>query len=314
MATSRRRRSPAETFAEQTLALTWGAWVELGVSGLGDTHRNWAVDPEPLILLTASLGDRDPRLRDETTDWCIRNWRFVSKTRLKNLLRRQPEAVRDAFGEFSATVGAHAGITWPGATEARSYTVTGRSTLPPLDRPSPAWLRLRAMFGLGARTEILRYFLSRPGSAPSIARLADATAYTKRNVAEECETLHRAGVLAVRVIANRFYYSLARRPELEKFVGALPDVRPDWTAMSNIARELVDLEEQVESASHRAIPVKVRQTLRRIEGDLEELDIDPPSEDVRGDSLWPAIRKIGVEHLGAWSIGEWPEDARRGLS
>jgi hypothetical protein len=287
------------------LALAWGAWAELGVSGWSATHRTWAIDPEPLILFTASLGDEDPRLRDEATDWCIRNWRFVSRTRLKNLLRSQPEVVRHAFGEFAATVGTHAGITWPGATAPRQYRVTGRSTLPPLDRPSLVWLRLRAMFGLGARTEILRYFLSRTGGAASVARLADATAYTKRNVADECETLARAGVLAVRSEGNRFYYCLARRSELERFVGELPAVRPNWTAVLNIARELVSLEEQGGLASPRTLAVKVRQTLRHIEGDLHELDIEPPPDDVRGGNLWPAVRTLGAGSLGAWSIGEW---------
>lgn len=308
MPTSKRRRRPAETFAEQALALAWGAWAELGVSGWTATHRKWAIDPEPLILFTAHLRDEDPRLRDEATDWCIRNWRFVSKTRLKNLLRSQPEAVRHGFGEFAATVGAHAGITWPGATEPRSYRVTGRSTLPPLDRPSLVWLRLRAMFGLGARTEILRYFLSGTGGAASAARLADATGYTKRNVAEECEALERAGVLAVRSVANRFYYHLARRSELERFVGDLPAIRPNWTAVLDIARELVSLEEQAALVSQRTLPVKVRQTLRRIEGDLEELDIEPPSEDVQGGNLWPTVQSFGADCLGTWSIGEWPTE------
>lgn len=306
MPISRRPRRPADTFAEQALALAWGAWAELGVSGWTATHRTWAIDPEPLILFTSSLVDEDPRLRDEATDWCVRNWRFVSKTRLKNLLRNQPEAVRGEFGEFAATVGAHAGIAWPGETEPRPYTVTGRSTLPPLDRPSLVWLRLRAMFGLSARTEILRYFLSQAGGAASVARLAGATGYTKRNVAEECETLERAGVLAVRSGANRFYYHLARRSELEKFVGDLPAVRPNWTSVLNITRELVDLERQAELAPQRTLPVKVRQTLRRIEDDLEELDIEQPSDDVQGEDLWPTTRALGFDCLGAWSIGNWP--------
>ena len=310
MQTSRTRPRPADTFAEQALALAWGAWTELGVSGwTSSTHGDWAIDPEPLILFTAFLGDADPRLRDEATDWCIRNWRFVSKTRLKNLLRAQWADVGDEFGEFAATVGAHAGIAWPGQTEPRRYAVTGRSTLPPLERPSLAWLRLRAMFGLGARTEILRYFLSRAGKgAVPVSRLAAVTGYTKRNVAAESETLERAGVLGVRSTTNRLYYYLARRSELEAFVGELPDVRPNWSATLNIARELVDLEDQAEAAAQRTLPVKVRQMLKRIEDDLDELDIERPSDDLRGEALWPAIRRLGNEYLGAWSIGDWPED------
>lgn len=49
MATPRRQPSAAASFADRALALAWGAWAELGVSGWASTHGNWAVDPEPLI-------------------------------------------------------------------------------------------------------------------------------------------------------------------------------------------------------------------------------------------------------------------------
>jgi hypothetical protein len=307
MATSRPRH-PAATFAEQSQALAWGAWTELGVSGWTATHADWGIDPEPLILFTSWLGDRDPRLRDEATDWCIRNWRYISRVRLKNLLRLQPEDVQEAFGEFAATVATHAGVTWPGASEPRRYTVTGRSTLPPLTRPSLAWLRLRAMFGVGARSEILRHFLCREPAPSSIARLASTTGYTKRNITDECDTLERAGVLAVRTIGNRFSYTLARRAELEAFVGELPAVRPNWTAILNVARELVLLEERIEHSTPRTVPVHTRSTLSALEDDLDELGIITPLDDVTGADSWPAVRQVGKDHLGAWSTGRWPHE------
>lgn len=305
MPTSRRRR-PAATFAEQSLALASGAWTELGVSGWTATHGDWAIDPEPLILFTAWLGDADPRLRDEVTDWCVRNWRYVSRARLKSLLREQPASVQDAFGEFAATVGVHAGVSWPGATDPRRYTVTGKATLPSLAMPSMAWIRLRAMFGVGARAEILRSFLSAADASMSVARLAVATGYTKRNVADECDTLERAGVLSVRTRGNRFYYSLARRADLKAFVGELPEVLPDWTTLLNVTRELVTLEERAEDLTQRTLPVHVRSTLRLIEDDLDELGIEAPSDNVQGADLWPTVRQLGIDNLGAWSIGRWP--------
>jgi hypothetical protein len=302
----RDRRRPSATFAEQSLALASGAWTELGVSGWTATHGDWAIDPEPLILFTAWLGDADPRLRDEATDWCVRNWRHISRSRLKNLLREQPDSVQDAFGEFAATVGVHAGVSWPGATEPRRYTVTGRSTLPSLDRPSLAWIRLRAMFGIGARAEILRCFLSAAGASTSVASLAVATGYSKRNVADECDTLERAGVLSVRTRGNRFSYSLARRADLKAFVGDLPDVLPDWTTLLNVTRELVTLEERAGDLTQRTLPVHVRSTLRIIEDDLDELGIEALSDNVQGADLWPTVRQLGIDNLGAWSIGRWP--------
>lgn len=307
MATPRPRRSTS--LADLALGLASGAWTELGVSGWSSTHGDWAIDPEPLILFTAWLGDADPRLRDEATDWCIRNWRHISKARLRNLLRNQPGDVRRAFGEFAATVNEHAGIGWPESTAPRRFAATDRSTRPALDRPSMAWLRLRAMFGVGARAEILRCFLSHDGGWMSVAGLAAVTAYTKRNVAEECDSLERAGVLSVRARGNRFYYALGRRHELEAFVGALPHVRPDWTAMLNITRELVALERMAAGTSTETLPVHVTNALRRMEPDVDALRIARPLEGVHGRDLWPAVRQVGEIHLARWSAGlPSPED------
>jgi hypothetical protein len=291
--------------AEQAIALAWGAWVELGVSGWTATHREWAIDPEPLVVFTAFLADEDPRLRDEATDWCIRNWRYVSKTRLRNLVRDQPQDVHGAFGVFAATVGEHAGVTWPYASEPRRFIVTGRSATPQLDQPSMVWLRLRAMFGLGARTEILRHFLAQEDGRASVAAISVATNYTKRNVAEECEALEQAGVLGVRPVGNRFYYSLAKRSELEAFVGTMPAYRPNWTAMLNVARQLVDLESRVATSTARTLAVKARKAIDELDPDLDEFEIDPPSSDIRGRDLWPAIQRLGTETLGRWSLGHW---------
>jgi hypothetical protein len=306
-----RSRRPTATFGGQALALAAGAWSELGVSGWTSTHRDWGIDPEPLILFTAWLGDADPRLRDEATDWCIRSWRYVSKARLKNLLREQPGDVRQAFGEFSATVATHAGTPWPGGTEPRPYEPTGRSTLPPLQLPSLAWLRLRAMFGVGARAEILRCLLSREGEQMTVARLAALTGYTKRNVADECDSLRQAGVLSVRTRGNRLYYALARPSELRTFVGELPAVRPDWTAMLDVARELLTLEQLARDTAAEAVAVHARSTLRRMEGNLDELGIEPPRESIRGADLWPALQRFAMHHVGSWSVGQWPSPAEQ---
>lgn len=293
-----------QSFSDQCVALAWGAWVELGVSGWGATHGKWAVDPEPLIVFTAWLGDRDPRLRDEATDWCIRYASRVSKARLRNLARAQPDHVREAFGQLSATVSEHAGVSWPDATEARRYRVTGKSTLPPLDRPSLAWLRLRAILGLGARTEILRFFLVHQGASASVARLARWTGYTKRNVAEECEALEAAGELRSRTIGNRYSYSLAKGALVEGF-GGMPPICPNWTAVCNVGRELAELESTTEHSSPKTVPMKVKRALANIEDDIDEVEAEPPRQDARGPDLWPEVEALDRRTLRRWSVGNW---------
>jgi hypothetical protein len=297
------------TLVDYQLALAWGAWVELGVSGWQKTHADWAIDPEPLILATACLGDRDPRLRDEALDWCIHNWRYVSRVRLKNLLRTESDEVREAWGPFAATVSYHAGVVqWPGATEAFRYKTTGRSSFESMEQPSRAWVRLRGMFGLGARTEILRFFLSGQRRA-SVAVIAESVGYAKRNVAEECDALAKAGVLLRQHVANRFYYTLARRDALQDFVGDIASVRPDWFSLLAVTNALVALEELSQELSHAALMVEAHRVVRMIAHDLDRLGIDENPTLTSRENYWPSVRAFAQRYMGAWAVGEWePSD------
>lgn len=293
-----------KAFAAQAAALAWGAWVELGVSGWTTTHRDWAIDPEPLIVFTAWLGHRDARLLDEATDWCIHNWRFVSKTRLKNLVRSEPQRVRDEFGVFAATVGANSAAAWPGSTKPRRYSPTQRSTSPNLDRASIVWLRLRATFGLGARAEVLRYFLAQGNVSAGVATIAADANYTKRNVASECDALAQAGVLRVRAVGNRHDYSLARRHEVEALLGGIPVIRPNWSAMFHIARVLVELEDEAVASTDRTLAIKAHKAIDAISSDLHGLDVDRPPSTVHGKDLWIAAQALGSATLSQWSSGQ----------
>lgn len=296
-------RSTAST-VDRAIAFAAGAWRQVGVSGWTSSHEQWAIDPEPLIIFTAWLDDSDIRLRDEATDWCIRNWRYISRTRLRNLARREPDDVQALVGGFAATVAHATGVPWPGATEPRPFTVTGRSVLSPLARPSLVWIRLRSMFGLGARSELLRVLLSSPSESLSVADLARATGYLKRTIADECEVLERAGLLSVRASGNRFLFALSRRRELEALLGELPDLRPDWSAMFHVAREFVLFERTESMADARTVPVHARATLSALQHSLDELDISPPIADLRGAQLSDAVHVLEQSTLANWSKGD----------
>lgn len=290
--------------AEYELSLLWGAWVQLGASGWQQTHVNWAVDPEPLIIHTAYLADADPRLRDEALDWCIQYWRYVSKVRLRNLLQDRSAEVLDAWGPFGATVNKHSGTHWPLGTESFTYRLTGRSSLDAMAQPSRAWLRLRAMFGLGARTEILRYFLSDHPSA-TVATVAQHVGYAKRSVADECDSLEKAGVLKVQHTANRFYYTLAHGDEFRAWVGDIAPVQPNWTALLAVTSTFVALEESAKSLSRDALSVEAHRTARLLDGALDTLGIEQRPRFVNGTDHWSVVRDFAEHHMAAWAAGKW---------
>jgi hypothetical protein len=304
----------ATTARKQVADFCWGAWAELGVSGWGRTHQDWAVDPEPLIVFTAGIiPDLDPRLRDEVLDWCIHYWRHVSQTRLKNVLNDQLSKSRywvngvfeENWGQFAATVNRAGGVKWPEATSALPYKRTGRSSLRQLTEPSQIFLRLRAIFGLTARTEVLRHLLFNQ-DRPTAAVLAERTHYVKRNVAEACESLVDAGILESHPVQNRFYYSLAGPDAFRAFVGDIPSITPDWSALLNVAETILELVELSESVTRQVLAVETHQAAERLEEDIDILGISPP-ERLHGAAFLEVWDPWASTFLAALAAGRWPK-------
>jgi hypothetical protein len=299
MPTSNDVAENAAAIRQNILHLYWGVWSELGVSGWGRTHEDWAIDPEPLIAFTPEIATEDSRLRDEVTDWCIHNWRHVSQVRLRNILRDNELESSEEWGEFSATVNRAAGSKFPGATVARRYRTTGRSTLRPLTDPSAVYLRMRAVFGLGARTEVLRYLLFSDERATA-AELAPKTNYAKRNVAEACEILAQAGVLSSTAVGNRLYFSIADPPALMDVIGEVPSQTPDWPVLLRVVSQIFDWTYETENRSSRVLTVETHRVAVSIEEDLVALGITPPQ------------RSAGEEFVDVWA--RWARDMTKKLS
>lgn len=287
--------SPSDRFRQTLLDLAWSLWGELGVSGWSRRHADWAIDPEPLILFTAALADADPRLRDESTDWCIRYGRHISVARLRNLLRDEPSPVRAAFGEYAATVNAHAGLRWPGATRARSYRPTGRSKLDDFTRPALVALRHRALFGVGARAEIVRAFVARPSASLTAADLAAEVGYTKRNVEKELESLRLAGLLVGTAVRNQVRHRLARPEELLAFVGERPTYFPRWSAIFRILLDSLDLFTRAVSLESVVRAVEARKTLRLLTDHLARAGLEEPGRRATGPAVWTAFEHWALQ-------------------
>ncbi len=270
----------SEQLQEHVLDLVWSLWAELGVSGWTRRHTSHAIDPEPLILFTASLGDTDPRLRDEATDWCVAYGRYVSAARLRNLLVHEATDARNAFGEFAATVNAHSSLRWPDATEPRRFQHTGRSQIVDFHRPSLVALRLRALFGVGARAEIQRVFLANASATLSAAELAPEAGYTKRNIAETLDALRMAGLLEVVPVRNQLRYQLAKATELRAMVGAIPTVFPRWHAIFHVLERLLETARRAESLAPEVRAVEAARTLNDLQADLRLAGVAKPPQDV----------------------------------
>src|SRR4029077_7748604 len=124
-------------------------------------------------------GSRDSRLRANSIDWCIANARFASAFRLRNLAAQADPAMREPFGRYAATVKAQARVPWPAHGDAYALWTSEPIAVPDLRRPSLIQLRLRALWGVAARAEILRLMLAEPDRGHAASTLADAAGYGK---------------------------------------------------------------------------------------------------------------------------------------
>ncbi len=140
--------------------LAWSLWTELGVAGVVRQHESCLIALEELIVLTAIIADADPRLCDEALDWCSRYHHFVSISRLKTLIKCFGESVSQPFSAFAATLNSVSMADWPLETGAipLKFKPSGKSQPPQCELPALLSLRLRALFGVGARADLITFF------------------------------------------------------------------------------------------------------------------------------------------------------------
>lgn len=275
---------------EHILDAVWSQWHELGVSStVPRRHSDDVIDPEPLIAFTAAHSELDARLRDESIDWVLRYDTFVSKARLKNVLADWGLLDAPSFLEYAATVNEHSTMAWPaGRAKTLPFRSRARSLLEDLTRPALLSLRMRAVFGVGARSELLRAFLSRPHSAMTAADLAAETSYRKRNVLNELEPLRFGGLVQSFRAVNVDRYSLAKREQLLALVGPLPARSTRWAQTFRVLHVFLDLTRR--STRHSDLQNAV-EAVRLLDEDRElfaAAEMHPPPIG-SGAAAWPAF-------------------------
>lgn len=293
-----------EALRERVLALAWSLWAEMGVPGWVRRHQDWSIDPEPLIIFTAFLGERDPRLRDECIRWCVRNSRYISVTRLRNLLRTASPALRGRWGSFAATVNALGAAGWPDATEPLVVRRSSKEGLDDFRRPAVVSLRLRTTFGVSARSEILLYFIAHPHAGASAADLSEVVQYSKRNVEKELEALRKAGLLNAERRRNRVEHLVAHPESLLLFAAPRPAIFPRWDAIFVVLGALLAYEERVSAMDATVVAVESRRLVQDLAEQVRGGNLPIPPVEMTSHTLSTALLQWGSRITDALAQGD----------
>lgn len=187
------------------------------------------VDPEALLLASLELGRMEPRLYDEVLSWLATQGEWINMQRLGNLLRRQPDLDRSLLAAPAAWLWkATRDIRWKrlsGASPSRKRTAffldLHGQALPSLGETDPefrragwlrspvlrrdwsggspavtagaSWLKLRYMFGLNARADVIIYLLTHDSAHPP--ELSRAVHYSQPSLFRACQELERSGTV-----------------------------------------------------------------------------------------------------------------------
>ncbi len=266
-----------EKFDKNLLDLAWSLWTELGVAGVKRKHQKFLIIPEELVILTAALGDIDPRLRDEALDWCSRNHHFISISRLKTLAKSFDRSIQHSFSKFSATLNSVSSANWPILIKADplKFIPSKKSKSPPFQLPALLCFRLRELFGVGARADLILFFLSQEKVDFAVSDVTEI-GYSKRTLANVLESFTHAGIFNVFMARNQQRYHFAKRNQIIRILDPLPEFMPPWRHIIEVLLSLRACIQHIEDKSESSKVIEIRNTLMGLQNKLNKLKLIAP--------------------------------------
>lgn len=292
---------------ERLLSFLWRQWAQLGLASAEVARRDgWAIDPEALLLLTCTAGRWDPRLFDEAIDWTNKNSRFINIPRLKSLLKRYGFRSGQICGAIiNIIISENRRLTWrfpPPEPKPKTiplfYDPQGRPMVVPahmddiflkfgyergpiqlrgLSRqfnavmPETSLLRLRSLFGISARAEIVLYLLTHNMSHPS--EIARDTGFSQKNIQDTLVDMAASGIVHVAALTGRKKSYFIRKQDRRPFLYQ-PDNPPRWMTWSPLLRVLEELHLSMQELSEKKISSlllssKLRQLTKELRPGIE---------------------------------------------
>jgi hypothetical protein len=289
---------------ERLVSFAWQEWAQMGLFIAPSYASPWAEDPEALAVFTMESGREEPRLFDELLDWMLRNEPMLSVRRLRAmcvdeadrqlvdatvrwLARHRPRARLSPRGRDGHQLGsptleplfrADVPVREPDPAFAAAGVLrpvlypSGKSVPPDLMTPINLAFRLRAILGVGIRSEIVRIMLTNSAAPATAQTLARASGYSKRNVHEALGGLAAARVIAAFSLDGEQRYAINREiwaALLQLDPAGLPVYRA-WPQLLGSLRTIQRWsreQEQLDASSYMRQSA-TRQLLGRLSGDL----------------------------------------------
>lgn len=286
---------------ERAVELLWKQWTAVGVAGNAKPPQQ-AIDLEALIAFTPFVAGADPRLAEESLDWCSRVGKsFISISRLRQISQLMP-----ARSERTATFDLPSMLI--DKIDISDTRRSKKSRPPSLELACLVQLRSRYIFGVGARADVLARLVMRDRimGAQRAATISPA-GYTKQAVLAVLDELSQAGVLTKLTRAKSVTYELSKEAALRSLLAPLPKRMPSWVERFVIVATILETSNRF--GKRATYGVELAKALEQIRSTIAAVDEEAPVTG-RPAELAARIERWAVELLDdnvwedSWAIDD----------
>jgi predicted transcriptional regulator len=231
-------------FREQLSSFLWRQWHALGVAGYEGALDDWYIDPEALLLFSLTISRSEARLFDEIMDWLAANGNFINIQRLKTILSKEhfssgkvlipvaeimsndgkllkwkgliksggmEEPAQESLF-FSADglpvqmFGSPDKVFYKHGFERGEFKLRGHTQQVRNIRNTGVLFKLRALFGINVRCEIILYLLTHESAHPS--KIAHEAYYAQKTVQDILVDMVKSGLVFMRPYGKEKHYWL----------------------------------------------------------------------------------------------------------
>jgi hypothetical protein len=311
-------RRVSEAAAEAAVRTAWEQWAAIGslARSAADAAVRRVVDPEALVLTSLGFEDRERRLRDLVRWWARVGAPLTSVQRMRTLVADFGAESPRRLALFSRWASDAGHRSWaPHASGAStddpgngSRGWKGPSELTLLE-PATLMLRMRAAFGVGAKSDVLTYLIGLQGSKATVSSISAAVGYTETAVRGALKDMALARLIR-EAGARPAYYRTSHRPWVDLLELDAPgptDERsgPRWGMWPRLFGLLIDAHElglrvATTGESEYVVASAARDALERAIPALDVHGIDVPDLDRHpGRSFVDAMLEV-VRAVSAW--------------
>lgn len=195
----------------------WDQWVSLGMAGnTSGRPVPFVVDPEALLLGSLAFAMDEARLRNEMLDWLTKNGDILSVQRIKNLNMNMPVVASGDVTGIAAFMTSHGHGSWKSilsntsvaeVTDFNHHNLRGMSQAPDPKKKEAFILRMRQLFGVNARVEILTWLFTHSEGHP--AYIARDVAWFPKSVQTILNDLEASALVHSHIDGKRKTYALS---------------------------------------------------------------------------------------------------------